>query len=83
MSAKEAYEKIMSRHPGLKVIKAYEYDSLFVFTVVSETSAIKDPNRLIDRMRSVDKKTGMIRDFKPFYISVEEYRNGREITNYK
>lgn len=83
MNIKEAYEKVVSERPGLKAIKCFEYNSLFVFTVVSENAEIKNPNRLLDRMRSVNKKTGEIRDFKPFHISLNEYRNGKEITNFK
>ena len=83
MTANEAYLKIISERPGIKAINCFEYASLFVFTVVTENTKIKDHNKLIDRMRSVNKITGEIRDFKPFHISIDEYRGGKEIANYK
>lgn len=83
MTANEAYLKIISERPGIKAINCFEYASLFVFTVVTENTKIKDHNKLIDRMRSVNKITGEIRDFKPFHISIDEYREGKEIANYK
>lgn len=83
MTANEAYLKIISERPGIKAINCFEYASLFVFTVVTENTKIKDHNKLIDRMRSINKITGEIRDFKPFHISIDEYREGKEIANYK
>lgn len=83
MTVKEAYSKIISERPGIKAIKCFEYKSLYVFTVVSENITLKNTSQLVDRMRSVDKSTGAIRDFKPFHISLDEYRNGKEITNFK
>jgi hypothetical protein len=81
MTAKEAYMLIKQDTPKLKVVSCIEYNTLFVFQVVPEGYK---PNGeiLFDCLRSVNKTTGVVRDFKPFHISVEEYRKGKTINNF-
>lgn len=80
MTAKQAYTLIKFKHPGLKVGKCYEYDSVFVFQLTPDMLRLaKNPTRMIDGLMSVNKKTGEIRDFKPFHIPVEEYQRGKEV----
>lgn len=84
MNAKEACKLVLANVPGTKALKCYEYDSLYVFMIVPASFDESKPiDRLIDCLRSINKKTGEIRDFKPFYIPIEEYRNGKEIANFK
>ena len=79
MTAKEAYVKVSSKVIG-HISKCYEYDSLFVFQLVPQALLISKPKSpALDTLMSVDKTTGDIRDFKPFYISLEEYERGREV----
>jgi hypothetical protein len=80
MTAKQAYMLIKFKHPGLKVGKCHEFDSVFVFHLVPDMLRLaKNPNRMIDGLMSVNKKTGEVRDFKPFHIPSEEYRRGKEV----
>lgn len=80
MTAKQAYILIKAKHPGLKIGKCREYDSVFVFHLAPDMLRLsKNPTRMIDGLMSVNKKTGEIRDFKPFHIPSEEYRRGKEV----
>ena len=82
MTAKQAYAIIKAKHPGLKIGKCFEYDSVFVFHLAPDMLRLsKNPTRMIDGLMSVNKTTGEVRDFKPFHISVEEYQRGREVTS--
>ena len=78
----EAYAKI--RKEKLKVIKAFEYKTLFVFQVVPENfDMTKTTDGLLDCLRSVNKETGQVRDFKPLNIPLDEYRNGKELKTFE
>lgn len=80
MTAKRAYALLMTKNPGVKVGKCFEYDSVFVFQLAPDMLLLsKNQSRMLDSLISVNKKTGKIRDFKPFHISVEEYYSGKEI----
>lgn len=80
MTAKEAYAKLMSKVITGRVSKCYEYDTLFVFQIVPMALLItKTKSTALDSLMSVDKKTGEVMDFKPFYISIDEYERGVEI----
>lgn len=77
MTAKEALRKVSSKVTGMRATSCYEYDSVFVFQMAPETAS--DPTRLLSGLTSVDKKTGIIRAFKPFDIPLDEYKRGRVI----
>lgn len=81
MTAKQAYMLIKTKHPGLKIGKCHEYDSVFVFHLKPDMLRLsKNPTHMLDGLMSVNKKTGEIRDFKPFHIPIEEYKRGKEVT---
>ena len=80
MTAKQAYELLMSKRPAVKVGKVFEYDSLYVFHLAPDMlSMSKKQSPMLDSLISVNKTTGEVRDFKPFHISVEEYHSGKEL----
>lgn len=80
MTAKQAYTLLTNKRPAVKVGKLIEYDSLFVFHLRPDMLSLsKKHSPMLDSLISINKTTGEIRDFKPFYISVEEYRSGKEI----
>ena len=81
MTVKESYTLLMSKFPELKPVKCYEYASVFVFqTVPKNYSSDRSVDNLLNGLMSINKQTGLIRDFKPFHIPVEEYRAGKEVT---
>lgn len=81
MTAKQAYALLQARVPGVKVGKCYEYKSLFVFHLAPDMlMRSKNPAPMLDGLLSVDKKTGEVRDFKPFRIPLEEYKAGVEVS---
>lgn len=80
MTAKQAYTLLITKNPGVKVGKIFEYDSVFVFHLAPDMLSLsKSRSPMLDGLISVNKKTGEVRDFKPFYISIEEYHSGKEI----
>ena len=80
MTAKQAYTLLITKNPAIKVGKVFEYDSIFVFHLAPYMLSLsKKQSPMLDGLMSVNKKTGEVRDFKPFYISIEEYRSGKEI----
>lgn len=80
MTAKQAYALLIAKIPAVKVGKIFEYDSVFVFHLAPDMLSLsKNQSSMLDGLISVNKTTGEVRDFKPFYISVEEYRSGKEI----
>lgn len=81
MNVKQAYALLKIKNPGVKVRKIFEYDSLFVFHLApTMLSLSKSRSPMLDGSMSVNKKTGEVRDFKPFYISIDEYSSGKEIS---
>lgn len=84
MTAREAYLKVRNSIIGVDAMRCFEYDTLFTFQLIPENlDSSRDPSRLLGNMISVDKRTGGIRDFKPFIIPYDEYRRGIEIRDYK
>ena len=82
MTAKKAYSKVIRSVTGGHVSKCYEYDTLFVFQIVPLALLMTKPTSpILDSLVSVDKKTGKIRDFKPFHIPLDEYKRGRELAD--
>lgn len=80
MTAKEAYSILTSKFPGVKVGKCYEYKTVYVFQLTPSMLRLsKTPAQMIDCLLSVNKSTKEVRDFKPFYISIDEYESGREV----
>lgn len=80
MTAKEAYNKLVKKAGIGRVSKCHEYNSLFVFQTIPMSLLVSKPKSpALDTLMSVDKITGEIRDFKPFYIPFDEYRSGRVI----
>lgn len=84
MGVKEAYSIVTRTIPGQKVIKCIEYNTLFVFQMVSKNLKPSiQPDEVMDCLWSVNKKTGGVRNFKPFDIPLDEYRNGKQVNNFK
>ena len=83
MTVKEAYRSILPKIKGMKINKCYEYVDLFVFEIVPINYNPSDDPLIDDSLMSINKQTGEIRDFKPFHISIEDFRNGKEIANFK
>lgn len=80
MTAKQAYATLVAKRPGIKVRKCHEYNTLFVFHLAPDMLRLsKSSSPMLDGLVSVDKATGKVRDFKPFYISIEEYESGKEV----
>lgn len=80
MTAKQAYAFLMAKKPAVKVGKIFEYDSVYVFHLAPDMLSLsKKQSPMLDGLISVNKTTGEVRDFKPFYISIEEYRSGKEV----
>lgn len=81
MTAKQAYTLLMAKNPAVNVGKVFEYDSVFVFHLAPDMLSLsKKQSPMLDSLMSVNKTTGEVRDFKPFHISVEEYRSGKEVS---
>ena len=65
---------------GGRIVKGYEYDSLYVFEIAPKGLKQTESNEpLLDSLVAVDKKTGRPRAFKPFDISPDEYKRGKQI----
>lgn len=79
MTVNDAYKKLVAKYPSINFYKCFEYRTLFVFTVASETNN----GPVLQGSFSVNKVTGEVRDFKPFHISINEYRNGKEVRGFK
>lgn len=79
MLAKEAYSILTKKYPGVKVVDCYEYDSVFSFLITPGKS--RSQARVLDASLCVDKKSGVVRTFKPFDIPIDEYRRGVKISN--
>lgn len=77
MTAKEAFHKVINTMTGMRATSCYEYDSAFVFQMAPNCA--KDPSRLLTGLTCVDKKTGAVRAFKPFDMSIDEYSRGKKV----
>lgn len=78
MELQEAIQLFKAKFPDRKIISGYEYDSLFVFSVVSKETSVEN-EEFFDCQSSVNKKTGEILTFQPWNISIDEYRRGKKI----
>lgn len=78
MTAREAFIKVTSKITGMRVASCHEYDSVFVFQLAPENAT--NPSRLLTGLTSVDKKTGIVKTFRPFDISPDEYQHGKEVS---
>lgn len=85
ITAKEAHSLLMNKFSEkLKALQCFEYNEIFVFKAVPKSFVENNQKGvLLDCLWSVNKKTGEIRDFKPFYISLKDYKNGKEIKDFK
>ena len=80
MTARQAYVKLISKVAGANVVKCYEYDSVYVFQLAPAAFVLANRKSTpFDVLMSVNRSTCEIRDFKPFYISADEYNRGREV----
>jgi hypothetical protein len=77
MTAKKAYDIVTTKHSGMRVASCYEYDSMFVFQLAPEMS--KNTSGLLTGLTCVYKKTGVVKAFRPTYISLDEYHRGKEV----
>lgn len=83
MNVKKAYELLMKEMRDFKAIRCFEYDSLFVFDIVHKSVDVSTISpKALNTQYSVNKKSGEVRDFKPFFISLKEYRNGKEVKKF-
>ena len=81
MTAKEAYEIFKVKRGDLVVLSCYEYDSRFVFQAgTPKYTKLKDRDVILDCLYSVEKKSGKLESFKPFNISLDEYRRGKKVS---
>lgn len=77
MTVQTAKEIITAGFPDLTPIECTEYSSLIVFDMRPK-GKVNVPD-MIDSLISINKTTGEISDFKPFYISKEEYEKGHKV----
>lgn len=83
MNSKMAYEIVCKKYKGHKIIRCFEYDTIFSFQIVPKDLDESEYGMHLNGLVSVDKKTGDIKTFNPMQIPIEEYRNGREIKEFK
>lgn len=82
MDAKQAYKIISQKiQNDKKIDKCYEYNTVFVFSVVPDNYTGKAP--LLGNLFSIDKETGEIKSFTPMILTPGEYQTGKEITDFK
>lgn len=84
MTANEAYKNLIRKWPEFSATSCVEYSGIFVFNVVP--IGYEKDKRYSKRMNStifVDKKTGEVGVFQPFNITVEDYKSGKTIKNFK
>lgn len=83
MTAKEAYRILVVKYPELDVISCYEYESIFAFITAPKGCDPQKVKKLIGNTCSVNKETKVVRDFKPFHISLAEYNAGKQVLDFK
>lgn len=84
MTAKEAYKTITERFTMWELVACFEYKSVYVFRFIPKGfDKTKPTNRLMNSLVSIDKKTGVIKPFKPIDIPKAEFRAGKEIKDFK
>lgn len=84
MTAIEAYHKLIKKWPTLDAVECHEYETLFVFMVVPKIFVnAKNSSKRMGNLCSVNKSTGAVQTFQPFFISVKEYQNGKKVSKFK
>lgn len=84
MTANEAYKKLLTVNPSLKIVKCSEYENLFVFESGPKNDSMLDSKDfLVGNLYSVNKKTGDVRYFTPLDIPIEDYHSGKRVLGYK
>ena len=83
MDAKDAYILVKNKYDFLDIRRCFEYDSRFVFETVPKNTRPKTGDALMGGLIAVIKSTGQIRDFKPFHIPIEEYKNAKQVIGFK
>lgn len=83
MTANDAYFKVIRENPKRNLVACYEYESRFVFIKIPPNATYDTADPYCNAMIAVMKDTGKIRSFLPFDISIEEYRNGKEVKDFK
>lgn len=82
MTAKEAYVIVKKKNMGMHIYACTEYKDVFVFNMCAE----KD-KELLPKVRgfmwSINKETGEGKMFMPFHMPIEEYRNGKQVKDFK
>ena len=73
MTILEAKKKAINYSGSSKFESCMLYGNILVFELSGESG------NAIDNLVSVNIKTGEVRDFKPFLVSVEEYKKGVKI----
>ena len=76
MDVKKARKIITKKFKDRTILSCYEYNNLYVFNIVPKTNMDKNQ---FDKLWSVNKTTGEVINFKPFDISIEDYKNGKRI----
>ena len=82
MIVEQAHKLLIDKMSNWTAIACFEYNTVFVFNIVPTKDANANTT-MFDSLFSVDKQSGEIKNFKPFDISLEEYRAGKEIKNFK
>lgn len=71
LSVTDAYTLL--KNENIEADKCFEYESIYVFRTIPDT---------FESLLSVNKESGAIQHFKPFHIPIDEYKAGKEITNF-
>ena len=81
MNVFEAYETLVNSGvmKNREAVRCFEYKTVFAF----ELKRKGDDRPLFDSVFSVNKETKKVGVFQPFLISLEEYKSGKEIKNFK
>ena len=76
----EKAQEIVLSNTNLKIMKSFEYKTVYVFAMVPNSYNGTPPlSEMMGILYSVNKKTGAINSFTPFSIPLEEYKAGKEI----
>lgn len=84
MTANDAYRILSGKRSDLIVRTCIEYDTCFVFQAIPKSYARdKGVDELYDSLYRVDKATSKCYSFNPLDLSPEEYKRGRQISDFK
>lgn len=80
MKYDQAYKLLSNKIGNVRITNCTEYKNIFVFEI---SNCNNDSNVIpLDNLISVNKTTGAIKSFRPFDISKEDYRSGKQITTF-